>query len=396
MAPHNPSFINILYNINFKSIDKLFAKFFGQITGFKRSKYGHLINKNRTSVKQILVIFYPPGLGDGTVKTIVLRNLKTHFPNADITVLCHPGVASLLELSKFIDHIITINDEWAGRKHRNNPAYRAKDEKFLYYRLKFIKKYYSKFDIILDLDSSAISSKLTFLFNSKLQIGYGHPHCYTHSLQDSRFARNGNLKIAEHYLRLIEAVGITVKFRKLSLDANGKLTHLTGAVKKRFSLPNKYIVINPYAVNPNREWPFLNWHKILQHLTERRHFVVLTGPVKRLKESEYTFGNSDTAKILNLVGKTSVVQLAAIVNGCDLLLSVDTGPVHLAAALDKQIVALYGAALPAWEPYSDNATIIRSTSSCMSCERSYCIYGTMNCMKEITCDQVLSALKTFF
>ncbi len=101
----------------------------------------------------------------------------------------------------------------------------------------------------------------------------------------------------------------------------------------------------------------------------------------------------DSSGVLNLAGKTDLAELAGIFSLCDLVVTPDTGPMHLAAAVKAPLIALFGPTAP-WRtgPYGKSHLIFRKALACSPCFRKTC--STVECMKSITVEEVLDAACT--
>ena len=93
-------------------------------------------------------------------------------------------------------------------------------------------------------------------------------------------------------------------------------------------------------------------------------------------------------QLINLIVQTSLRELAALIKGCKLFISADTGPLHFAAALKKPLIAMYGPTkADRTGPYgSDDATVILSTAACAGCLKKEC--DDWHCMYDITPEMV--------
>jgi heptosyltransferase-1/heptosyltransferase-2 len=98
-------------------------------------------------------------------------------------------------------------------------------------------------------------------------------------------------------------------------------------------------------------------------------------------------------KVIDLTGKTSLKELAVLIKNCDFFISADTGPLHLATAFKKSLIALYGPTLSARTgPYANkNASVIVSPLSCTGCLKKSC--SDWRCMHEITPETVYKVFK---
>ena len=102
-----------------------------------------------------------------------------------------------------------------------------------------------------------------------------------------------------------------------------------------------------------------------------------------------------TGSPINLAGKTSLKELACLYSECRLLITTDTGPMHMAAAMGCPVVALFGPTAP-WRtgPYGRGHRVIREDMDCSPCFRKRCSH--IRCMKGITVEKVFETVKEFF
>ena len=101
-----------------------------------------------------------------------------------------------------------------------------------------------------------------------------------------------------------------------------------------------------------------------------------------------------SGKPLVAAGKTSLKTLSALLERVDLLVTNDSGPMHIAAALGTPVVALFGPTNPGLTgPYGDGHIVIRKEMECSPCLRGPCIHGRPICMEAITEEEVMEAVK---
>ena len=126
--------------------------------------------------------------------------------------------------------------------------------------------------------------------------------------------------------------------------------------------------------------------------------VVLTGAPGDLPQIENVTHRLSKQPI-NLAGKTSLTQLAALLQRADLLISGDSGPLHMGVACGTPIVGIYGPTNPSLAgPVSPDATVLRSEIWCSPCynarDTADCRFYTTQCMKNITPSQVFEVVQT--
>jgi lipopolysaccharide heptosyltransferase I len=152
------------------------------------------------------------------------------------------------------------------------------------------------------------------------------------------------------------------------------------------------VALNPGASAVHRTWPAERFAELAARLTAEAgaRVLVLGGPGEIGLAQGIT--RQSTAPCLCTAGKTTYLQLAAVLQRCDVVVSADTGPMHLAAALGKPVVALFGPANPARTgPYGEGHVVIQKPFPCQPC------YGhpTCNgypCMKAIEVGEVYDAV----
>jgi ADP-heptose:LPS heptosyltransferase len=145
-------------------------------------------------------------------------------------------------------------------------------------------------------------------------------------------------------------------------------------------------------------WPESNWVTLIDHVTGCGMPVVLTGSRQDREHLENLRNNCHTPSLIeNTAGRLSLVEIAELLASSTAVVSVDTGIMHLAAALDCRLVALFGATSPLrWGPLNAHARVLYSHRDCSPCVslglEAGC--GTNRCMADLTPDAVIYELDT--
>jgi ADP-heptose:LPS heptosyltransferase len=196
-------------------------------------------------------------------------------------------------------------------------------------------------------------------------------------------------------LKLLAAIGIdtpSVAYGIPVSEADGQrvdaLLDTHGAGRSR-----PLVAINPVALWETKLWLNDRFAVLADRLTADHGVdVVFTGGP----------GDRDTIALIrgmmrtraaDLSGRTTLTMLAALYRRAALLVTTDTGPMHLAAAVDTPVVALFGPTAP-WRtgPYGDGHTVVRTAPSCSPCFKRRCDVHQCRCMRDITVDRVLAAV----
>ena len=188
--------------------------------------------------------------------------------------------------------------------------------------------------------------------------------------------------------------GITDRIPRLYVDAQAQ-QQLEQLLEREGIVPHKPVIACHISSNngQSKRWPVPYWAILIDKLIREQNVqVILTG------------GPGDTPLIecvtrqmqeqaFNLAGKTSLPQLVALLKRANLVISGDSGPMHIAAAVGTQLIAIHGPTDPALSgPVSPTATVLRSEIWCSPCynakDSADCRFFTTQCMKNILPSQV--------
>ena len=154
------------------------------------------------------------------------------------------------------------------------------------------------------------------------------------------------------------------------------------------------IAIHPAAKFPVNRWPGERFVRLIDRLREEAdpQLIIIGGP--GIVEEGERLQKAGGDRLIDLRGKTDFIELADLLRRCDLLISPDSGPIHVAAAVGTPVVGLYSARdYPGfWYPYGSNHIVLRKDPPCQVCFLTEC--PTMRCMEEITVDEVVDACLT--
>jgi lipopolysaccharide heptosyltransferase I len=156
------------------------------------------------------------------------------------------------------------------------------------------------------------------------------------------------------------------------------------------------ILLNVGASRPSKQWPPGNFGELARAAREAFGLpVALTGSPGDRAQAELAFARiPDRTGIHDLVGKTSLLELAALHRRCAVLVACDTGPLHLAVANGAPIVALFGATDPRRTgPFRQQERVVRVAVPCSPCHLKQCNQSRHFCMEDLSVEQVLAKLR---
>jgi ADP-heptose:LPS heptosyltransferase len=209
----------------------------------------------------------------------------------------------------------------------------------------------------------------------------------------------------------------TVDLKKMPLLSGAYLSLATqaGAVKLhhhllRFPLqegdpapfiPTPYLVVNPNAsdLRLERRWPADNFSRLIESLLKRfpGHTVVLTGSASECSHVQSVLQNIHSFysnRLMDTSGKLSMQEFISLVSRAELMITNDSGPMHLAMALRTPLVALFGPGSPVHYAMPGNATILYKNYPCSPCVHLHPVSpcgGDNQCMKQISVREVVEA-----
>lgn len=318
-----------------------------------------------------LLIIKPSSLGDIIHSLPFLAAIKDHFPHTEVHWLVARGLHVLLENHPLISKLWVINkDEW---KRLADLPQTLGEIRALYTGLGR-----ERYDVSVDLSGLFRSGLLTFAAKAPIKIGFaesdeGSPWFYTHKVK-------GDMEhhAIDRYLQIARAMGCPVsaiRYPMADFDLNPAICR---------TLPREYAVIAPSAGKEANRWPAQRFGELAATLPIPS--VVVCGPGDAAIGAEVVAAAKGRA--ISLVGGTTLLELLAVINKARFFISNDTGPMHIAAAFQVPVFALFGPANPhRTGPHGPIHTVIKTDIACAPCYRwKPCEHW--QCMTELTVDRV--------
>ncbi|MDF1584372.1 MAG: glycosyltransferase family 9 protein [Methyloprofundus sp.] len=285
---------------------------------------------NKTDPDKITILRLS-AIGDVLMLLPAVRLLKRQFPETQIDWLIDRPIASLLSAVSevnvvAIDKPRSLNDYWHLKKQwRNKNAGQ-----------------------LISFQTSLVSNLMMALLPAEHKTGFGAPYSREghHLFTDSAYNLPPELHQVEIFFALAKKFsGMTEDLKISAADLSLPIHDQDKAwATKQLQSHTKWIAINPMASTQEKTWPAESYVSLIQELNKRysEYQVVLTGGtnVKEIELGLY-IQSQLSSPCLNLIGKTSLNQLAATLKQVNLLISPDTGPLHLANAVATLVVGLY-------------------------------------------------------
>lgn len=321
-------------------------------------------------------------LGDVLFTTPFIKAIRRRFPEGFIACMVVPRCKELLEDNPYLDEIIIYDEE--GR------------DKSLLGKLKLIMRLRRKrFDGAFILHRSFTRALMVFLSGIEMRIGYKTKHrgfLLTKPLEEPGL----DLHKVEYFLNIAKNCGIDVSDKDYEFFVNGNERMAIDRFLKDRGVEKKdiLVVLNPGGNWPPKRWPKERFAELSDRLSnELKIKTVVTGALKDSGLGREIVDLSQDQSI-NACGDTSIRRLGALMERADLVVSSDSGPMHLALGVKTKVIALFGPTSNLITgPYGsgDYAVLKKDVECPVPCYNFNC--KDYRCMKAITVDEVFEKAK---
>ncbi len=325
-------------------------------------------------MKKVLIIRFS-AIGDIVLTTPFLRMVKTTFPQWRLDFLVKDKYKEILEYNPHINDILTLGS--------NNFRELIKE----------IRK--KKYDLLIDLQMSIRSWLVSILSGIFRRKTYSNRRFKRFIL--IHFKKNlykGIIPVPQRFLEAVKDLGVND-------DGKGADFYFAPALQKKIvdmmhqdGIKNgkSFIVLAPGAGRETKRWPADNYSKVGRYLVKQGYAVVTIGDKRDKELCDQVVRNSKEIK--NYAGRLSLGQVAALLSQAELLITNDTGIMHIGTAVTKNVIAIFG---PTTEvlgffPFRGNARVIEKKLNCRPCSyhgTDTCPRKHFNCMRSISVNEII-------
>lgn len=318
-----------------------------------------------------LLLIRPGGIGDAVLIAPVICFLKKNFPTLQVTVLAEQRNSGVFSMIPGVDQLLRYD----------HPR-------------ELLRALHSSYDVVIDSEQwhrlSAVVARIT---PAVVKIGFDtneRRRMFTHQIPYSHDDYE-----ADSFARLLEPLGVDTRtvemdapFLSLPDAATGRAVALLDSLHDQ-----PFVVIFPGASIVERRWGADRFRRVAEQLSAIGIRTVVVGGEEDQQLGEMIVGGGLG---LNLAGSTSLAETAAVIQKSSLLLSGDSGVLHIAVGLGVPTVSLFGPGrVKKWAPQGAHHIVINKGLPCSPCT----IFGTtpncptgVRCMRDITVDEVLNAV----
>jgi len=340
-----------------------------------------------------ILLVKPSALGDVIHTLPLLKALRSRFPEARISWVVKEEFSNLLEGNPYLEQTFPFDGK--GWKEPANAG------RIVLNFARLIRKIrQEQFDLVLDLQGLFRSGLVTYLSGAACRAGFSgarelSPIFYNLKVPGPQM----ELHAIDRYLRFLSHLGIEAKgfdFPITLTDADRE--HVRNLLRGEACSQSgrRLVLLNPGAAWESKRWPAKHFAQLGDGLRKRYGVEVgLIGAPGDLPLAEEIRSQMVSAPLMP-VGRTTLRQLAALFQEGTLLITNDSGPMHLAVAMSTPVLALFGPTSPRRTgPYGKiHSTLQRTDLSCVPCFKKRCPEAG-DCLRTIEADEVLEASEPF-
>ena len=326
-----------------------------------------------------LLIVRTDRIGDVVLTLPLAGVIKKRFPGCKISFLVRDYTKNLLKDHPFIDDVLILQEQDNKPAIKNNMISLSK----------------RKFDTCIVVYPTFTLALIIYLSGIKNIVGTGYrwySFFFNHKVYQHR--KYAEMHELEFNLKLLEVFGIHEKLERgkvnfnLRVEENKKVEELIAP----FVNKDKIIIIHPGSGGSAVDLPVEKFKELVLMLDKTNDVeIIMTGSESEKELCEVLVVSEKTH---NFAGKFDLPELISLINKSDVFVSNSTGPIHIAAALGKNIIGFYPNLLQCsakrWGPFSDKSVVFAPENQCSDCEREQC--NKQDCMNSIDMKEVYSVI----
>ncbi len=338
--------------------------------------------------KCILVIRLS-AIGDIIMASALIPALREAHPQARLAWLTDDSNASLLRDNPRLDKLII----WPRRRWRQLRQEKRYLELFGEFRALVSELRRERFDLVLDIQGLLKSGVWAWLSGGKTRIGLGSREGSQWLMTKTLDTRTETPRIGGEYFKLAKALGFASSRFDMDITPSPETRLQADALLKNSGINGKFAVLCPFTTRPQKHWFEERWAELARRLMEDCGFkvVMLGGPSDRAAAERICAGSPG---LIDMAGRTSLIQCSAIIERASLLVGVDTGLTHLGIAMKTPTLALFGSTRPYLDTGAEYAKVIYEALPCSPCKRRPTCEGRFDCMALHTVEKILAEAAT--
>jgi len=291
--------------------------------------------------KNILII-KPSSLGDIVLALPALSALRRNFPDAEISWLVRPEFALLIENHPHLSRTILFDRRFLGKAWYHPRAFAA--------LVAFVRRLRrAKFDAVIDLQGLFRTAVLGWLSGCKKRLGMTAAREFASLFYTDKVIQDADsIHLIDYYLKIIRQMGATDTAVNFVLPVDSATDDLIKKLLADYNVgPDKYAVFVPGSAHADKCWPLERFAALADKISSQYGLSIVTTGTIAEKPTIERLKKLANVQIVDLSGLTNIRELVALLSAARLVVSNDTGSGHIAAALNKPLVMIFGRTNPA-------------------------------------------------
>ncbi len=316
-----------------------------------------------------------------------LAALRKLYPDAHITWVVEEAAAGLVQNHPHLNTVLISRRKSWLKDFSNGEICRPLREIRSFLRELRTRPY----DLVIDFHGLFKSALIVLLSSGKRKLGYDSLQELSGLFYNEKIPEDMNKHAVDRYLDFPRYRGAKIVSPEFTLPSDNDAKARVQSTLENNGLENKkFIAINPVAYWETKLWDNEKFARLADAIIAKLNIeVVFTGSEKGSIEKILTLMKSKGG---NLGGETTLTELAYLYKKALLVITTDSGPMHLAAAVGTPVIALFGPTDPKRTgPYGEGHTIISTDLPCSPCFLKNC--STKKCMQDISPQQVMAAIE---
>jgi heptosyltransferase II len=315
-------------------------------------------------------------IGDAVMTTPAIRSIRRNFPGARITLLGKPWVLPVFSHSPHVDRFLIYDIQ--GRHRGVAGRWRLVND---------IRR--ERFDAVILLQNAFEAALIAAAAGIPVRIGFdtdGRTLLLTHPVRRPPGIQQRHQ--TDYYLQILKGAGLMAGDSRLELPlAKADRQRAARRLAQEGIDPIQPLVgLNPSATfGPAKQWPEDRYAALGDWIADRygAQILIFGGPGD--ESMGQRISNAMRCRSLNLAGRTELAEAMALIGGLDLFITNDSGLMHVGAALDVPLIAIFGSTNPVTTgPWGRRSWVVRTDVPCSPCLQPTCRYGHLDCMRRIT------------
>ena len=327
-------------------------------------------------------------IGDVIHTLSSLAALRKLYPEANITWVIEDASSDLISGHPYLDRLIVSRRKQWIRDLKEGRITKAVKEIRAF--IDDLRK--QPYDLVIDFHGLIKSAAIVLLSSGKRKLGYDSMQELSGLFLNEKIPEDMHKHAVDRYLDFLRYLGADVKEPEFLIPIGEENINRVEELLQRNDIDKKdsFVAVSPVALWDTKLWADEKFAGLCDRIAEElKVSVIFTGTEHDKLEH---IQSRMKAPSLNMGGKTTLRDLAYLYQRSALLITTDSGPMHLAAAMGTPVIALFGPTDPSRTgPYGKGHVVIRRELSCSPCFLKKC--NSMECMSGITIEEVFHAVR---